>query len=51
MVAKNVSVAGFALVVIIAVVLALAGSPIVAADDQASAPSKEIKIDNFSFEP
>jgi plastocyanin len=51
MLAKNVLVAGFAVVVIIAVVLLLAGSPLVAADDQPSAASKEIKIDNFSFEP
>ena len=51
MLAKNVLLAGFAVVVIIAVVLLLAGSPLVAADDQPSAASKEIKIDNFSFEP
>jgi plastocyanin len=51
MLAKNVLLAGFAVVVIIAVVLLLAGSPLVAADDQPSATSKEIKIDNFSFEP
>lgn len=51
MLAKNVLVAGFAVVVIIAIVLMLAGSPIVAENDQPSAASMEIKIDNFSFEP
>jgi len=51
MLAKNVLVAGFAVIVIGAIVQLLAGSAIVAANDQPSAASTEIKIDNFSFEP
>jgi len=46
---KNVWVASFAGVVMIAIVL-LAGSPSVTANDQ-SAASAEVKIDNFSFGP
>jgi plastocyanin len=49
--ANDVWVASFTAVVIIAVVLLLAGSPSVAANDQASAANAEVKIDNFSFGP
>ena len=37
--------------IMIAVVLLLAGSPSVTANDQASATNTEVKIDNFSFGP
>ncbi len=47
---KNVWVAGLAVPAIIAMLL-LAGSPSVAANDQASAANAEVKIDNFSFGP
>jgi plastocyanin len=36
---------------VIAMMLLLAGSPSVTATDQPSAPSAEVKIDNFSFGP
>jgi plastocyanin len=49
MTGKNVWVASFAGVVI-AIVLLLAGSPRVRANDQ-SAANAEVKIDNFSFGP
>ena len=48
---KNVWVASFAAVVMIAIVLLLAGSPSVTANDQSSAATSEVKIDNFSFGP
>jgi plastocyanin len=51
MLARNVWVAGFLASVIIALVLLLAGSPIVTAADQPSAANAEVKIDNFSFGP
>ena len=44
-------VASFAAVVMIAIVLLLAGSPSVTANDQSSAATSEVKIDNFSFGP
>ena len=43
--------ASFAAAVVIAIVLLLAGSPSVAANDQPSAANTEVKIDNFSFGP
>jgi plastocyanin len=51
MTGKNVWVASFAAAVVIAIVLLLAGSPSVAANDQPSAANAEVKIDNFSFGP
>jgi len=48
---KNVWVASFAAVVLIAIVLLSAGSPSVKANDQPLAPNAEVKIDNFSFGP
>jgi plastocyanin len=51
MLGKNVWIASFAAAVMIAVVLLLAGSPIVTAADQPSAASADVKIDNFSFGP
>ena len=39
------------MIAIITVVLLLAGSPMVAANDQPAAASTEIRIDNFSFGP
>ena len=48
---KNVWVSGVAMPVMIAVLLLLAGSPRVTANDQAAAPTAEVKIDNFSFGP
>jgi plastocyanin len=51
MTGKNVWVASFAAAVVIAIVLQLAGSPSVAANDQSSAANAEVKIDNFSFGP
>ena len=50
MTGKNVCVANFAGVVMIAIVLLLAGSPRVTANDQSSAPAA-VTIDNFSFGP
>jgi plastocyanin len=50
MTGKNVWVASFAAVVIIAIVLLLAATPSVTANDQSSA-NAEVKIDNFSFGP
>jgi len=44
-------VASFAAVVMIAIVLLLAGSSSVTANDQSSAATSEVKIDNFSFGP
>ena len=51
MTGKHVWVASFAAAVVIAIVLQLAGSPSVAANDQSSAANAEVKIDNFSFGP
>jgi plastocyanin len=51
MTGKNVWFASFAAAVIIAIVLLLAGSPSVAANDQSSVANAEVKIDNFSFGP
>ena len=51
MTGNNVWVASFAAAVVIAIVLLLAGSPSVAANDQSSAANAEVKIDNFSFGP
>ena len=47
---KSVWVAGFAMPVVIALLL-LAGSPSVTAADQPAAVNAEVKIDNFSFGP
>jgi plastocyanin len=47
---NNVWFAGLATPVMI-VMLLLAGSPSVMANDQPSAATAEVKIDNFSFEP
>jgi plastocyanin len=51
MTGKNVWFASFAAAVVIAMVLQLAGSPSVAANDQSPAANAEVKIDNFSFGP
>ena len=51
MTGKNVWVTSFAAAVVIAIVLSLAGSPSVTANDQPSAANAEVKIDNFSFGP
>ena len=48
---KNVWVAGLAMPVVIAMLLLVAGPTGVAANDQPSAASAEVKIDNFSFGP
>jgi plastocyanin len=48
---KNVCVAILAATAAIAIVLLLAGPPIVRASDQPPAPGVEVKIDNFSFGP
>ena len=48
---KNVWFAGLAMPVMIAMLLLLAGSPSVTANDQPSAANAEVKIDNFSFGP
>ena len=50
MTGKNVWVASFAGVIVIAIVLLLAGSPSVTANDQSSAAAA-VTIDNFSFGP
>jgi len=51
MTGKNVWSAMFTAALIIAMVLLLAGTPSVAANDQSSAANVEVKIDNFSFGP
>ena len=51
MTGKNVWFAMFPAALIIAMVLLLAGTPSVAANDQSSAANVEVKIDNFSFGP
>jgi plastocyanin len=48
---KNVWMASLLTPVMIAVLLLLAGSPRVTANDQPSAPTAEVKIDNFVFGP
>jgi plastocyanin len=48
---KNICVARVAATVVIAIVLLLAGSPIVTANDHPSAANAGVKIDNFSFGP
>ena len=48
---KNVCVAILTAAAAIAIVLLLAGSPIVKASDQPAAAGLEVKIDNFSFGP
>ena len=48
---SNVWVAGLTLPVMIAMLLLLAGSPPLKANDQSSGANAEVKIDNFSFEP
>jgi plastocyanin len=51
MTGKNVWSAIFTAALIIAMVLLLAGTPSVAANDQSSAANVEVKIDNFNFGP
>ena len=51
MLARNVWVAGSIASVIVALVLLLAGSPIVTAADQPSAANAAVNIDNFVFGP
>ncbi|HXM21950.1 MAG TPA: cupredoxin family copper-binding protein [Terriglobales bacterium] len=51
MMRRNVRIAGLATPAMIAVLLLLAGSPSVTANDQPSAANAEVKIDNFSFGP
>jgi plastocyanin len=48
---KNVWIASLATPVMIAVLLLFAGSSSVTANDQPSAATAEVKIDNFSFGP
>jgi plastocyanin len=48
---KNICVAILAAAAVIAIVLLLAGSPIVRASDTLFSPGSEVKIDNFSFGP
>jgi plastocyanin len=48
---NSVWVAGFTASVIIAIVLLVAGSPTVTANDQPPAANAEVKIDNFVFGP
>ena len=48
---KNEWVASLGAPVMIAMLLLVAGSPRVAANDQPSAATAEVKIDNFSFGP
>jgi plastocyanin len=48
---KNKCVAILTAIAVIAMVVLLAGSPIVRASDKPSAPGAEVKIDNFSFGP
>lgn len=48
---KNVCVASLAAIVVVAIVLSLAPTSIVKANDQSPAAISEIKIDNFSFGP
>ena len=48
---KNVWVAGLAMPVMIVMLLLLGGSSSARANDQPSAATAEVKIDNFSFTP
>jgi amicyanin len=48
---KNVWIAGLALPVMIAMLALVPGPSSVRANDQPSAATAEVKIDNFSFEP
>jgi plastocyanin len=48
---KNLLVAGLATPVMIAMLLLLLGLPRVKANDQPSAATAEVKIDNFTFAP
>jgi len=48
---NKVWVAGFAAPVMIAMLLLFVGSEALAANDQATGPAAEVKIDNFSFGP
>jgi plastocyanin len=48
---KHVWIASLLTPVMLAVLLLLVGSPRVAANDQPSAPTAEVKIDNFVFGP
>jgi plastocyanin len=48
---RNVWLAGLTAQALIAVLLLLAGSPNVTANDKPSAAAAEVKIDNFSFGP
>jgi plastocyanin len=48
---KDVWVASCTAVVVIAVVLLIAGTPLVSANAQSSAANTEVKIDNFNFGP
>ena len=48
---KNVWVAGLVVPAMIAMLLLSVGSPIFAANDQASGANSEVKIDNFVFGP
>jgi plastocyanin len=48
---NSVWVASFTASVVIAIVLLVAGSPSVTANDQPSAAAPEVKIDNFVFGP
>ena len=48
---KNVWIAGLVTQVMIAMLLLLAGSPSVTANDQPKVVNAEVKIDNFSFAP
>ena len=51
MTSKTLWVAGLAMPVVIAMLMLVAGPTGVAANDQPSAASAEVKIDNFSFGP
>ena len=48
---KNIWIAGAVMPVMIAMMLLLAGSPSVKANDQPSAANATVKIDNFAFGP
>jgi plastocyanin len=48
---KKIWIAGMVTPALIAMLLLLAASPRVTASDQASAPTAEVKIDNFVFGP
>ena len=48
---KNIWIASFATPVMIAILLLIAGSPNVTANDQPPSATADVKIDNFSFGP